>query len=80
MLCHSRIFRKLKLNLTVFFFPPAGRFPDAFEALEDVLEDDEGRGQAGPLVVLGHQPIHLPLPHVLRIFVDFFKDGSAFNK
>lgn len=67
----------VSLKLTIFLLLPAGPLPDPLEQLEEVLHDHERRGEAGPLVVLLDQPVHLPLPHVVRVLVDLLEHRPA---
>ena len=51
--------------------------PDRALAMADAADARLARGEAGPLVVLLDQPVHLPLPHVVRVLVHLLEYGPA---
>ena len=59
---------------------PACLFPDCLEELEEVFDDGEWRGEAGPGVVLLDEAVHLPLPNLRRVLVNLVEHGPAKRK
>ena len=54
---------------------PARPLPDALQQLEEVFEHGERGRETRAGVVLLHQPIHLPLPHLGRVLVYLVEYG-----
>ena len=53
-----------KTNNLNYVWKPAGEFPALLGQFPDILQKDKGRSQTGPGVILLHQVVHLPLPHL----------------
>ena len=63
--------------LTVLSAPPAADFPDLLSRDPDEFQDDEGRGQAGLLLVLLDQAEHLVLPDLHAVLADLLEHVPA---